>query len=122
MKRTPLKRTPFKKTNSTGLKRTALKPVSDKRRAVNALRREAMEAHFGKRETWKCQVGELWGTPCFGAVNGHEILSRSRAGRTDANLLDMSGIILACNHHNSEIENYPIKAHELGLTKHSWEA
>jgi hypothetical protein len=121
MRRTPLKRTPFKKTNSTGLKRTALKPVSDKRRAVNALRREAMEAHFGKRETWKCQGQDRFPHKCLGGINGHEILSRSRAGRTDENLLDMSGIITICDWLNTYIEDNPKWAHEMGFAKHSWE-
>ena len=103
------------------MKRSALKPMSDKRRAVNVQRKEAMLAHFGKRETWKCTVKDIIGTPCFGEINGHEILSRARSGQSDANLLDMSGIILVCNHHNSWIEDNPKRAHELGLTKHSWE-
>jgi len=107
---------------SSSLKRSSLKPVSDKRKAVNAQRKEAMLTHFGKRELWKCQMRDIIGTPCFGDVNGHEILSRARSGQSDANLLDVSGIILACNHHNSWIEDNPKKAHELGLTKHSWEA
>ena len=116
LKRKPLERKP------TQMKRTRLNPISDKRREVNTKRREAMLEHFGKRETWKCSVREIIGTPCFGDVNGHEILSRARSGQSDANLLDMSGIILVCNHHNSWIEDNPTKAHELGLTKHSWEA
>jgi len=128
MKRTPLKRgesqlkrTPLKQGESK-LERKPLKPVSEKRKEVNKKRKEAMIAHFGKRELWQCQIGDVIGTPCFGAVNGHEILSRARSGQSDANLLDMSGILLACNHHNSWIEDNPTKAHELGLTKHDWEA
>lgn len=103
------------------MKRSAIKPMSDKRKAVNVKRKEAMLDHFGSRETWECTVQGIIGTPCFGEINGHEILSRARAGRSDENLLDMSGIILVCNHHNSWIEDNPTKAHELGLTKHSWE-
>lgn len=114
--RKPLERKP------SALKRSSLKPMSDKRRAVNVQRKEAMLAHFGKRETWKCTVKDIIGTPCFGEINGHEILSRARSGQSDANLLDMGGIILVCNHHNSWIEDNPKRAHELGLTKHSWEA
>jgi len=116
MKRSPLKR------GTSQIKRSPLKPVSDKRKEVNQQRQEAMIAHFGRRATWKCQIGDIIGTPCFGAVNGHEILSRARSGQSDANLLDMSGILLACNHHNGWIEDNPTKAHELGLTKHAWEA
>ena len=115
-----LKRTPMKR-SSAPMARKALKPISDKRREVNAKRKEAMLVHFGKREFWKCQMRDIIGTPCFGAVNGHEILSRARSGQRDANLLDMSGIMLACNHHNEWCESHPKEAHELGLTKHSWE-
>jgi precorrin-3B methylase len=103
------------------MKRTRLNPVSDKRKEVNRQRKEAMLEHFGKRETWVCSVREIIGTPCFGDVNGHEILSRARSGQSDKNLLDMSGIILVCNHHNSWIEDNPKKAYELGLTKHAWD-
>ena len=113
LKRTPMKQTP--------MKRTPLKPVSDRRREVNKQRKEALLAHFGPREKWVCAVSNLIPTRCFGEINGHEILSRARAGRTDENLLDMSGIILVCNHHNSWIEDNPAEAHALGLTKHSWE-
>jgi hypothetical protein len=121
LKRTnSLKRTPLKRGESQ-MKRTKLNPVSDRRKEVNKLRKEAMLEHFGKRETWVCQGKELIGTPCFGDVNGHEILSRARSGQSDKNLLNMEGIILLCNHHNSWVEDNPKIAHELGLTKHAWE-
>lgn len=120
LKRTPMKRTPMKRGNSQ-MKRTQLKPVSDHRREVNKQRKEALVARFGPREKWVCSVSHLIPTKCFGDVNGHEILSRARAGRTDKNLLDTDGIILVCNHHNSWIEDFPAEAHALGLTKHSWE-
>ena len=81
-----------------------------------------MIEHFGDPRTWKCQVGAIIGDKCYGAVHGHEILSRARAGRTDENLLDMSGILLACDYHNGWIEDNPKKAHELGLAIHAWEA
>ena len=115
-----LQRKPIERKAST-LKRTPIKPMSDKRKSVNQQRKEAMLAHFGKRETWKCQGQTVFPHKCFGAINGHEITSRARAGRADANLLDMSGIILLCDWLNGWIEDNPKKAHELGLTKHSWE-
>ena len=58
---------------------------------------------------------------CSGPVNGHEVLKRSRAGSTDANLLDMEGVVLLCNYHNGWVENFPKEAHEMGLAKHAWE-
>ena len=106
---------------SSTLKRTPIKQVSDKRREVNKQRKEVLENHFGPRDKWVCSVPHLIPTRCWGAVNGHEILSRARAGRTDENLLDVSGIILVCNHHNTWIEDNPAEASALGLTKHSWE-
>ena len=110
------------KRNATPMKRSQLRPVSKKRLEVNRQRKAKMVAHFGDPRTWKCQIGILIGTKCFGEVHGHEILSRSRAGRTDENLLDISNIVLACDYHNGWIEDNPKKAHELGLTIHAWEA
>lgn len=115
MKRTPLKR------GTAQLKRTRLKPVSDRRREVNAQRAILMEERFGPPETWRCQLRAIIGTPCLGEVHGHEVLSRARAGSTDANLVDMDGIMLACDHHNGWVEEFPAQAHGLGLAKHAWE-
>ena len=99
------------------MKRSPINRVSSKRRLDNELRKRAMQETFGEPDTWTCQVVEAWGTPCFGAVHGHEILKRSRGG----SITDMNNVILACDHHNSEIENHPEKAHRLGLARHSWE-
>ena len=109
------------KGGGSGMKRTQMKPMSDKRRDVNIKRKAAMIIAFGDPRTWKCQIGETIGTPCFGEVHGHEILSRSRSGRRDENLLDMTGVLLACDYHNGWLEDNPKVAHELGLTRHSWE-
>jgi hypothetical protein len=113
-------RKPMKRTAST-LERKPLKPMSDRRREVNKQRKEAMLAHFGKRETWKCMGQATFPHKCFGEINGHELLSRSRSGRTDENLLDMNGIITICNWLNSYIEDNPQWAHEMGFAKHAWE-
>lgn len=112
----------LKRNTSTPMKRTPLRPVSKKRQEVNAKRRALLIAHFGNPKAWKCQIGLQIGTKCFGEVHAHEILSRSRAGRTDENLLDISNILLACDYHNGWVEDNPKKAHELGLAIHSWEA
>jgi hypothetical protein len=104
------------------MKRSTLNPISDKRRKVNELRKIAMVQHFGDPRTWKCQGGSLIGDKCYGEVHGHEVLSRSRSGRKDENLLDMSGVLLLCDYHNGWVEDNPKKAHELGLSIHSWEA
>jgi hypothetical protein len=120
-----LKRTALKRSDST-LKRSKLNPMSDKRKKVNAERTKKMREHFGPSSTWRCTVknnvamlAEMG--RCRGEVHGHELLSRSRAGRTDVNLLDMDGIILLCDFHNGWVEDNPKKAHDFGLTLHAWE-
>ena len=127
MKRSPLKRgtKPLKRTplanGESQMARSRLKPISESRQRVNAERKTLMVERFGNPDTWACQLRPIIGTPCFGEVHGHEVLSRSRAGRTDTNLLDMDGILLACDFHNGWVEDHPIEAHGLGLAKHSWE-
>ena len=103
------------------MKRIRLKPISENRQRVNAERRVLMVERFGNPDTWVCQLRAIIGTPCFGEVHGHEVLSRARAGLTDANLTNMDGILLACDYHNGWVENHPTEAHGLGLAKHSWE-
>lgn len=110
------------------VKRSPLKPVSEKRKALNRERKELMEQAFGPRDTWKCQ----WGTairfaavavpasmmPCHGDINGHEVLKRSRGG----SITDMTNVLTLCNYHNDLIEQEPLMAEHLGLSKHAWEA
>ena len=104
------------------MKRSRIRPVSEKRKALNIERRKILEATFGPRDTWRCALRD---TPqalvafgaCFGSVNGHEVLKRSQGG----SITDPENIIMLCNHHNSEVENQPIRAHEFGLMRHVWE-
>lgn len=118
LKRTPMKAGEKGLTSTGSAKpRKALKPVSEKRKEENKIRRELMLAKFGPRETWKCQIGHLIGTPCFGAINGHEPKARSAGG----SIIDMENVMLACNHHNEWVESHPNEAHALGLKKWSWE-
>lgn len=99
--------------------------MSDKRRAVNAERKEILERHFGPRENWRCcfhrylrglRVGDEI-LRCYGPVNGHELLKRSRGG----SILDVTNITLLCQFHNGWVEDNPKEAEALGLAKHSWE-
>ena len=104
------------------MKRTRIKPVSDRRRAVNKLRAEMMEEHFGPRDTWACWVRSrpamaLVMGGCYGDVNGHEVVKRSQGG----SIVDPTNILLLCNRHNSFVENEPDIAHKFGLMRHSWE-
>lgn len=117
MKRTPMKR------SDKPMKRSSIRPVSSKRHAENRERRKVMAEMFGPRESWKCSVSGtmlvvgLMG-PCYGPVNGHEILTRGRGG----SITDPSNIILLCDRHNEWASSHPDDAHRLGLVKHSWEA
>jgi len=99
------------------MKRSRINPVSKKRRKKNALRKFAMLEVFGPREGWKCAMRGRY-LACFGDINGHELLKRSRGG----SITDMSNVVLLCNAHNSWVEDYPELAHLIGLAKHSWEA
>lgn len=94
---------------------------------MNASRRELMEAKFGPRETWRCSFADYSRNPDltmvamithFGAVNGHELLKRSRGG----SITDMDNVVLLCDFHNEWVEIYPKEAHEMGLAKHAWES
>lgn len=100
--------------------RKPLRPVSEKRRAENVERQKLMLEKFGPREEWRCQFPQIdngFGWGCFGDVNGHEVLKRSRGG----SITDMENVVLACQYHNEWVENNPVKAHELGLAAHNWE-
>jgi hypothetical protein len=99
------------------MKRSPVNPVSKKRARQQANRRKVLIEKFGLPDTWQCQIGYLIDTPCFGPIHGHELLKRSRGGAID----DIDNIVLACNHHNEWVESHPVEAHELGLSKHSWE-
>ncbi len=104
------------------MKRSAVKPMSSKRHAENRERRKVMAEAFGPRETWQCYVsqssfaGGLMG-PCYGPLNGHEIVKRSQGG----SITDPSNILILCDRHNEWVENFPVDAHRLGLMKHNWE-
>lgn len=104
------------------MKRSRIKPISDRRRKLNVERHRRLEEKYGPSEFWECEIGPIIGTPCFGDVHGHEILSRERSGRRDENLLDLGGIKLACNHHNGWVDLHDKEANALGLSKHAWEA
>ena len=102
-----------------------MRQVSKHRDRINRQRRILQEAAWGPRP-WTCWFRDRgWALsiagPCYGAVNGHEILKRSRAGSTDENLLNIEGQVPLCSAHNTWVENEPEKAHEMGLSKHSWE-
>ena len=123
----PLKRTELPRSD------TPIKPMSDRRRQVNAERRPVVAEVF-ERDGYTCQLWEyakrvgllfvvrLSAGDCFGDLTPHEILSRGRASDIDANLLDADGIASLCSHHNWWVSNGdPALAEALGLLLHSWD-
>lgn len=104
------------------MKRSRLRPVSEKRRAENVERQKLMLEKFGPREEWRCKLRDdplaqgVLG-PCFGEVNGHEIVKRSRGG----SIVDMEIVVLLCNAHNDAVEMHPKESARMGLAAHSWE-
>ena len=113
------------------MKKSSLKPMSEKRKRLNVERKKILEETFGSREHWDCSFHQWssdlsWANKateaaCFGPVNAHEILKRSRSGK-DSNLLNTENMTLLCNFHNLWVENNPDLAHLMGLAKNSWEA
>lgn len=113
----------------TPLRRTkGLRPVSEHRREVNEERERLQVEAWGPRP-WTCRFNEFAlallhttgevvdGGRCFGRVDGHEILWRGRAGRTDANLLDVLHQVPLCSHHNSWVDTHPLEAKRMGLAR-----
>jgi len=99
------------------MKRSSINRVSKKRKAQNAIRKILLADKYGPPAYWKCEIGPIIGDACFGPVNGHELLKRSRGG----SITDLDNIMLACNYHNEWVESHPQEAHEMGLAIHSWE-
>ena len=102
--------------------RARINPVSKRRQRVNRERQAALVAAWGPRP-WRCHfetydrrgtLTTLAPSSCCGPVDGHEIWKRSRS-RTDANLIDPSGIVPLCSHHNAWVELWPDAAQALGL-------
>jgi len=115
------------------MKRTRLNPISKKRRALNATRREILENAWGPRP-WSCwlsnragmsvlstkngQLVDAFIPPCYGEVNAHEIVKRSQGG----SLVDLSNMIPLCNGHNGWVETADRDlVWELGLVRSRWE-
>ena len=120
MKRSEIKR------STKPMKRATLRQRSKHREEIMKERERVLVAHFGARNSWRCIVRDnpsllaVMGR-CIGKVNAHEVKSRSRAGRTDANLLDVKNMKLLCNYHNTWVEDHPLEALRVGLAKHAWE-
>ena len=113
----------------SGMGRRPINRVSKRRQRVNRERAKAQEAAWGPRP-WECRFmyyaaegvidhGFTYDDfadagMCYGGVNGHEILSRAQS-RTDANLVDVSGQVPLCAHHNEWVDTHHAEAERLGL-------
>jgi hypothetical protein len=103
------------------MNRKPLRRVSAKRRRLMVARKPVVQAVF-ERDNYTCRAQGMPGVgECFGPLTPHEILSRSRAGRTDENLLNADGMLTLCAHHNTWCEDHPPEAEALGLTMHAWD-
>ena len=67
----------------------------------------------GETPAWRPWQIHLLGTPCFGPVNGHELVKRSAGG----SIVDPGNVVLLCNAHNTAVEDHPKEARRLGLVK-----
>jgi hypothetical protein len=120
--------------------RSRIKPVSDHRAEINVIRKANLEEAWGPQRFWECAVAKRFGTKwgsasgrvgedaggvpirvriprCIGPVAAHEVLSRSRAGRTDENITNVDGMLPMCSGHNGWIEDQPNLAKLLGYAR-----
>lgn len=105
--------------------RRPLKPVSEKRRATNVIRRAEAESTFGRfPECQACaplaRIGiSRWTTGCNGwADDLHEVLSRARSGLED-NLTDMAGCVPTSRACHDFVTTHPCEAEDAGLASRS---
>ena len=95
------------------MKRTPLRPMSSKRRRVNAERRRNMLAAFGSEP--QCRV--RWDDRCTGRADSvHELKKRSALG----SITDPANCVPCCNPCNSAIEDHPLEARRRGWVVPSW--
>lgn len=68
------------------------------------------------RDGFRCQAAGLDFGECFGSLTPHHLLKASQGGRyTVDNLLTL------CSAHNDRVEDYPLRARQLGLVRKSRE-
>lgn len=97
--------------------RSRLRPVSKKRQRENRVR-SVVRAEVLERDG-NCQARDLIPrVACGGPLDVHELVRRSqwRAG-----ILDPSNCLVLCRWHHSYVTEHPELAHELGLSRWSWE-
>lgn len=117
-----------------GDRRTRLKPISDRKRARTAQRREVV-AEARARDRGRCRLDELVGVAvidpeqpfavvvgvvpdrCWGPLDAHEIIPRSVWRDGD---LDVDNVAMLCRAHHDWVGDNPNAAELLGLHGRSW--
>jgi 5-methylcytosine-specific restriction endonuclease McrA len=94
-------------------RRRGLKPVSDKRAALEG-ELKAWRTAVLKRDRYNCQARAGLGTPCDGRKEAHHVTPRSRAPQL---LLDVANGLTVCAFHHDVIDRNPAEAKALGLLK-----
>ena len=101
-------------------KRKPLAPFSAKRLAEHDKRQEISDA-VKERDNDRCRaIGLIPGHQCSGGRHAHEIDKRSR--KPGSHLWDnLDGYLWLCDGANGWVEDWPIEAQALGLSRWSWE-
>lgn len=93
-----------------------MRRVSKKRAAIQRDRQATVQAVLARDRG--CRAALLVpDVKCWGPLDVHEILTRARGG----SIIDEENCIVVCRRHHDWIGQWPARAAELGLTKHSWE-
>ncbi len=87
-----------------------MRAVSTQRAIENRERRKAM-AIVRQRDGNRCVGAGVLPGRCYGALNGHEIITRSDGG----SITDSDNIVLLCNHHNEWCDLHAAAAVSLGF-------
>lgn len=117
VKRSPLNRRTPLQSGAPLQRRTRLRPVSDKRRAIQRQRRELVDRVLTTRP--RCEVGDIIrGTdrihPChIWATDVHEPLTRARGG----SIIDEDNTLSVCRSCHDWIHHHPSEAQMLGLLR-----
>ena len=98
-------------------RRRRVRPMSDKRRAELAARRECREVVL-ERDGGCVAARHGVAGACRGALEVHEIVTRARGG----SITDPSNCVALCGEHHEWVTGHPAEAHTVGLVRWSWEA
>lgn len=94
-----------------------LRPVSKKREAEEAARREVRQIVRSRDRACRAK-GAVPDVHCNGPLDVHEVIPRSAWAK---GYLVVDNCVLVCRAHHDWIDDNPDQAHELGLHGYSWE-